>query len=413
MMMPVIPASQHALISGNLIDKRWHEFFRQLAAASATNEQVSAIATALGSPDGTVSSIPPVTTQEPTRIFSTEQISALGNPTDGYLLDLRLKADTGTGALHGITRDDYGRITGTTDATITGTAGQIDVANGDAVSGPPTLSLADVADSGAGTLQKTDFDAKGRKTGTAAATTDDLTEGTTNLYFTEERAQDAVGAAIAAGTGDGVTLAYDDAGNAVNAVNTDKGSVALQQNTTASYVDGYGFTKTLSIARQSDYDDGGIRKVNGGLTARTRFSPSDEYDTEISGTGVLAYSYDPSQSGTYFNTSGAGFLGDEISFSKFTISKTTKVFTGSRYLTLVATGMPAAVDGLFTSETISVPYATGTLALEEEIQKPVPIVVPAGTTYTILENTQMLWTAPIELEAGASIEALGEFIEVT
>lgn len=69
-----------------------------------------------------------------------------------------------------------------------------------------------------------------RKTGDGAfdttTTTTDLPEGT-NLYHTAERAQDAVGAAIAAGTGDGVTLTYDDAGNKINAANTDKGSVAV------------------------------------------------------------------------------------------------------------------------------------------------------------------------------------------
>ncbi len=48
-----------------------------------------------------------------------------------------------------------------------------------------TLGLADVPDSGVGTLQKTQFDAKGRKTGTSTATTDDLPEGSTNLYFQE------------------------------------------------------------------------------------------------------------------------------------------------------------------------------------------------------------------------------------
>lgn len=42
-----------------------------------------------------------------------------------------------------------------------------------------------------------------------------------------ERVQDAVGAAIAAGTGDGVSLSYDDAGNAINVTNTDKGSSAV------------------------------------------------------------------------------------------------------------------------------------------------------------------------------------------
>ena len=46
-------------------------------------------------------------------------------------------------------------------------------------------------------------------------TTDDVAEGATNLYFTTERAQDAVGT-ILSGTGD-VPLAYDDAGNAISA----------------------------------------------------------------------------------------------------------------------------------------------------------------------------------------------------
>jgi hypothetical protein len=43
-------------------------------------------------------------------------------------------------------------------------------------------------------------------------TTTDLTEGT-NLYFTDERAQDAVANAIAAGTHSNITITYDDATN--------------------------------------------------------------------------------------------------------------------------------------------------------------------------------------------------------
>lgn len=46
-------------------------------------------------------------------------------------------------------------------------------------------------------------------------TTDDVAEGAANLYFTTERAQDAVGT-ILSGAGD-VPLAYDDAGNAISA----------------------------------------------------------------------------------------------------------------------------------------------------------------------------------------------------
>jgi hypothetical protein len=42
------------------------------------------------------------------------------------------------------------------------------------------------------------------------STTDDLTEGTTNLYFTDERATDAVAAAIADGTHENITITYED-----------------------------------------------------------------------------------------------------------------------------------------------------------------------------------------------------------
>lgn len=69
-------------------------------------------------------------------------------------------------------------------------SGETTVANGDGVSGDPTIGLDDVDDSGEGELQKTQFDSKGRKTGTASATTDDLEEGSSNLYFTDERADE-------------------------------------------------------------------------------------------------------------------------------------------------------------------------------------------------------------------------------
>ncbi|RRU05596.1 hypothetical protein [Stenotrophomonas sp. 278] len=61
-----------------------------------------------------------------------------GDPTIG-LADL---ANAGTGSLLALTRDGKGRVTGTKAATITGTTNQINVTNGDAVAGLPTLSLA-------------------------------------------------------------------------------------------------------------------------------------------------------------------------------------------------------------------------------------------------------------------------------
>lgn len=110
---------------------------------------------------------------------------------------------------------------------IEGTVDQISVSNGLGIAANPIISLSDLSDSGTGSFKLITRDAKGRLSGTADGTTDDVPEGVINLYFTDERAQDAVGAAITAGSGDGVTLTYDDVGNKIDAVNTDKGSVAV------------------------------------------------------------------------------------------------------------------------------------------------------------------------------------------
>lgn len=111
--------------------------------------------------------------------------------------------------------------------SIDGTVDQIDVADGDGILANPTISLSDLTDIGGGTFKIIVRDSKGRILGSSDGTTDDVPEGVINLYFTDERAQDAVGAAITAGSGDGVILTYDDVGNKIDAVNTDKGSVAV------------------------------------------------------------------------------------------------------------------------------------------------------------------------------------------
>ena len=52
--------------------------------------------------------------------------------------------------------------------------------------------------------------------GLAYTNTDGLSEGSANIYFTDERAQDAIGAAIAAGIQTGITVTYDDANDRIN-----------------------------------------------------------------------------------------------------------------------------------------------------------------------------------------------------
>lgn len=73
----------------------------------------------------------------------------------------------------------------------------IDVADGDGVAGNPTIGLAELANAGGGTLQKTLRDDYGRLAGTSVATTSDLAEGD-NLYFTDARADARASAAVAA-----------------------------------------------------------------------------------------------------------------------------------------------------------------------------------------------------------------------
>ncbi|MGW9229102.1 hypothetical protein ACWGQ6_38420, partial [Streptomyces niveus] len=74
-----------------------------------------------------------VNSGELTKVVGTDGVTTLG------LADV---ADSGAGTLIAITKDAKGRITGSRPATITGTAQQINVANGNAAAGLPTLSLA-------------------------------------------------------------------------------------------------------------------------------------------------------------------------------------------------------------------------------------------------------------------------------
>lgn len=122
------------------------------------------------------------TLQEGTGIDIANPDGDAGNPTIG----LKDVANSGAGTLLAVTRDGKGRVTGTRPATITGTANQIAVANGDAAAGLPTISLSDLANSGVGAaLVKITRDTKGRVSGTQSATTDDLPAGSTNKYFPE------------------------------------------------------------------------------------------------------------------------------------------------------------------------------------------------------------------------------------
>jgi len=194
-------------------------------------ELIRQIAIILGSPDGEVAHIPPQASgnflTKDTRVEGDLSIESNGTLAMGSVV-LLLVGDIseplptsyyGTGPL-----GDKGWRT-IASAFLPGEG--IALTEDPGGTGVVTVALAPLPDGGGGALLKVARDAYGRLAGTSSATTDDLAEGAANLYFTTERAQDATGAAIAAGTGDGVTLVYDDGTNAINATNTDKGSVAV------------------------------------------------------------------------------------------------------------------------------------------------------------------------------------------
>lgn len=194
MSQPQFPRYAEPIAGALLTSAPWYLWFQRidaLVSAGVTSESsagaaIAAICTALGSPDGTPETIPA------SSVIGMDPIRVYGDPSQ-WRVALAELPDSGVGALLGITRDAHGRVSGTTDATITGTAGEITVANGDAAAGPPTLGLANLADSGVGAaLVRITRDGKGRVAGTQAATTDHLTEGVTNLYFTDARARAAI-----------------------------------------------------------------------------------------------------------------------------------------------------------------------------------------------------------------------------
>ena len=136
--------------------------------------------------------------------------------------------------------------------------------------------------------------------------TDALAEGSTNLYFTDERVDDRVNALIVGGTG--ITATYDDAGNMltlsatqaeINTDNITEGATNLfttAARTRSHFTYGTGITHnsgTLSVT-QADIDTDNVTEGSTNLfttAARTRGHISVSGDLAYNAsTGVISYS---------------------------------------------------------------------------------------------------------------------------
>ena len=119
----------------------------------------------------------------------------------------------GTG-LSGTSYDGSSAVTVAIDSTVATTSGSQTLTN-KTISGTSNT----ISDIGNSSLVNDSVTINGYEItlgSSATYSTDNINEGTTNKYFTDERAQDAVAQAIANGTQTNITITYDDANNSLS-----------------------------------------------------------------------------------------------------------------------------------------------------------------------------------------------------
>lgn len=112
----ILPGARARLVTPDgLATREFYDFFRRLQSAASLQADLSAIATALGSPDGSIANIPPESyLPAGTEIVAGPGISVTGALSEGSaIVGLQVLTDDETGALLAITRDSYGRVQGT------------------------------------------------------------------------------------------------------------------------------------------------------------------------------------------------------------------------------------------------------------------------------------------------------------
>ena len=229
-------------------------------------------------------------------ITITDPSGVAGNPTFALSNDLA--------GLEGLTTTGYSVRTGDgtwTTRTITGTSGQIAITNNDGVASNTDIGLATLADSGTGTFLKITRDTFGRVSGTTAVVTDDITTLVNNTYV-NITGDTMTGSLIMSGASVQITLPNlpVSPSDAANKAYVDSIAEGLNVLAPTIYVEATGPTATYS---------NGAAGVGATLTnAGTQIAYTPDGTAATLGQRILVKGYDTGVFGFDTLVGGSGYL---------------------------------------------------------------------------------------------------------
>jgi hypothetical protein len=246
-----------------------------------------------------------------------------------------------------------------------------------------------------------DFD-----TALATKTTDNLTQGSTNLYFTDERAQDAISTAIAAGTQTNITVSYNDSTNSFSFISVDPGVTSLAGTADEVTVSASVGAVTLSLPATINANTTGTAaalttartiELTGDVTGTVSFdgSSSASIATTIAANSVALGT---DTTGNYVATAAAG-TGIEVSGSGSETAALTITNTG--VTSLAGTADEVTVSASAGAVTLSLPSTisqnkitnlTSDLSAKAPLSSPTFTGTPAAPTAAAGTNTTQLAT---------------------
>jgi hypothetical protein len=211
--------------------------------------------------------------------------------------------------------------------------------------------------------------------GVADSDTDDLSEGETNLYFTDERAQDAFGALVTSGTYTGLSFTYDDEDNKITVSIDDQFTTHdtddLDEGETNLYFTDQRVKDVLTGSTQTNIS---ITEVEGDLviTAENGVDDSttddlDEGDTNLYFTDTRVYNKSKS-----VITAGDGISlisDDEVETVEVIVD--TNVIASKEYVDAVAQGLKIRGNvEAATTEDLGATYSNGTNGVDATLTIP-------------------------------------------